>query len=432
MKKAYFILITCFCLQLAHAQSKWVGGWQTQHGHVELITSKGYIYGLYANVGWVYGKVAPGGNRVVGTFWNEEQKKTGRFEWNLNASGRAFTGKWAWGEDFKTLEQLNGGNWNGSKSNTRKTGKPWTKTYTTNAGELQIIHMGEKRALGILNEVVFSGHANNASTFIGVMHTLDVLGRRKQYGTSFSINQTNNTLSGYWFKPSGRENLTGTLKGNSSTNTSTASTNPSPSQQQEYKIRITFNTFKLNKARRGNTQKGRFDYQVKPLYNINTYSKVNWKNSRYTQEFKSMDSYNEVYHKMELPTFGDKEFKVGVEEKISTWYEFKIEMSLEEMKTHSLKFVNIIDLNIIALRKNIQSAWQVRDINIVEILQYLTKQVNASDFPNAVHGRKRLSNSDDTFWLEEYAGKRKARGYGDLIFENDVRFGYSYTIELID
>lgn len=433
MKNYLVIIITCLGLQVTIAQSNWQGGWETQHGNVEIIVSKGYVYGLYANVGWLYGKIAPGSKRIVGTFWNEEQKNTGRFEWNLNNAGTAFTGKWAWGEDFKTLQQLNGGNWNGTKSSSKSVAKPWTKTYITNAGELQIIHMGGKRALGLLNEVVFCGKVLDNKSLTGVLKTIDVVGIAKPYGTSFSISQTNNALSGHWFKPSGKENLTGTLKGYTPPQNNINVVTNTP--KKEYTIRVTWNTLKLNKARRGNSDRFSFWFNTAPtnlssiLYRLPHSKHAENKNYRSVEqnyEYRSLL----IVPEQDVNNFGETH-TVGVERKvINQIYEFKIGMSLNEIKSKRLKFINKLRYNPSGL--NIKDYYLEREINIVEVLQYLTKEVNASDFPDAVHGRKRLSNSSDTFWLEEIAGKRQVRGYGDLIFENNVRFGYSYTIELID
>ncbi len=441
MKNIFLILLFCGYLQHGQSQSSWQGSWETQHGHVEIISSKGYVYGLYANVGWLYGKIAPGNKRVVGTFWNDDKKNSGRFEWTLNNTGTAFTGKWAWGENFKTLEQLDGGDWNGTKSSSKSTSKPWTKTFSTNAGELQVIHMGGNRALGLLNEVVLCGMVVNNNTLTGVMKTIDVIGIGKQYGTSFSITQANNALTGYWFKPTGKQDLTGNLKGyNPPQNANNASTNASKINKG-YKIRVTWNTFKLNKARIGNSLNATLKYQTSPKI---ASPKIAFKSKSHPLFFefktrqellKSTPNLDQFYPYSIPATIlpGNRhEFKIGVEEKISKPYEFVIDMSMADMKASQLNFVNVIDLYMTAVRQQNQHNTLFRNINMVEVLQYLTKEVNATDFPNAVDGRKRLSNSSDTFWLEEYAGKRKVRGYGDLIFGNDIRYGYSYTIELMN
>lgn len=107
-----------------------------------------------------------------------------------------------------------------------------------------------------------------------------------------------------------------------------------------------------------------------------------------------------------------------------------INESIAEIQQKNIKLSNQIDFHwgiplqyVKILAKN----------NLVEILKFLTRETQASDYTDAVHGRKRLPNSHDTFWLETSGGKRYVRGYGDLIPRGDkVRFGYHYTLELID
>ena len=76
-----------------------------------------------------------------------------------------------------------------------------------------------------------------------------------------------------------------------------------------------------------------------------------------------------------------------------------------------------------------------RQINLEEVMKYLKGITNASDYPIASghDGRRNLSNSADTFWLESLGGKRIIRGYGDIRHvDGDFGFGYHYTLKLVD
>ena len=76
-----------------------------------------------------------------------------------------------------------------------------------------------------------------------------------------------------------------------------------------------------------------------------------------------------------------------------------------------------------------------RNIELKEVLKFLSGQTRAEDYPlvNGTNGRRRLPNSNDTFWLESIGGKRYVRGYGDIIEpkKGKIRFGYHYTMELL-
>lgn len=76
-----------------------------------------------------------------------------------------------------------------------------------------------------------------------------------------------------------------------------------------------------------------------------------------------------------------------------------------------------------------------RDVNLREIIKYLTGLTQEADYPVVTghDGRRRFPNSQDTFWLETIGGKRYIRGYGDLLLDKGkLRFGYHYTVELVN
>ncbi|WP_338351063.1 hypothetical protein [Nonlabens tegetincola] len=69
-------------------------------------------------------------------------------------------------------------------------------------------------------------------------------------------------------------------------------------------------------------------------------------------------------------------------------------------------------------------------IPMKDILDYLTYKRNSNSFQNAPDGRKKISNSDHTFWLSESNGKRKVRGYAFIKYGNNDKWAYFYTIQL--
>lgn len=95
----------------------WSGKWNTTDGSLILLQTGNKVTGTYKNVGTVDGVYNPQTKKLKGTFYNNNTKKTGHFEFDFE--GNTFKGKWGW------TTAMTGGNWNGTKQikNNKEVGK---------------------------------------------------------------------------------------------------------------------------------------------------------------------------------------------------------------------------------------------------------------------------------------------------------------------
>lgn len=420
-----FILYLFFGTSLAFAQGKWEGTWNsTQGSTLYLVQSGGYVYGILGNQGYIFGRVAQGGNRVAGTYTDEIQGSSGRFEWLMSSEGNSFSGLKAWGEDFKVLNIDNSTEWKGS----RKSGEDLIKVLKSSSLDLRLVSSPQNRVAGvsIKDKKAFYGKANG-NAFAGKLSALDVTGKRTSEG---------NFNFGLSYAVAANSSATGNT---ANTTTSTAPpknirTTSEPKLQRDYKLKITLNSVKLNKARFGSTQKGGFYAAVffnKPsnIRRIKNNIPEPWGTTYGNWKIGKAPDLGNIVFAGESKT----PWTVGqdVKTKQELIYEFKKTTQELASDNTSLEIWTSFDYN------NYTGAGgdmkSDRYIDIKEIIKFLLEETDASDYPDAVHGRKRLPNSTDTFWLETIGGKRYARGYGDLFDGKDqVRLGYGYTIELID
>jgi hypothetical protein len=420
-----FILFLFLGTGLTLAQGKWEGTWNSTQGTtLYLVQSGGYVYGIFGNQGYIFGRVAQGGNRVAGTYTDEIQGAAGRFEWRMSSTGNSFSGLKTWGEEFKVLDINNSTEWKGS----RKSGEDLTKVLKSNSLDLRLVSSPQNRLAGVSkkDKKAFYGKANG-NAFGGKLSALDVTGKRTSEG-NFSF--------GLSYAVAANSSATGN---SASTTTSTSPpkntrTNTEPKLRRDYKLKITLNSVKLNKARFGNTQKGGFFASVffnKPtnIRMIRNNVPESWGTTYGSWKIgKAPDISNIIFQ-------GDSKtpWVVGQEVKTNQELIYEFKQTTQELARNntSVEIWTSFDYNnYTGAGGDMESD---RYIDIKEIIKFLLGETDASDYPNAVHGRKRLPNSTDTFWLETIGGKRYARGYGDLFDGKDqVRLGYSYTIELID
>jgi len=84
------------------------GLWNTTDGNLMLQQVGNKVTGTYKNIGTVDGIYTPQTKKLKGTFYNNNTKKTGHFEFDFE--GNTFKGKWGW------TAAMTDGSWNGTKN----------------------------------------------------------------------------------------------------------------------------------------------------------------------------------------------------------------------------------------------------------------------------------------------------------------------------
>lgn len=105
----------------------WSGKWNTTDGNIILQQVGKKVTGTYKGIGTVDATYNPQTKKLVGTFYNNNTKKAGHFEFNFE--GNSFKGKWGW------TAAMTSGAWNGDKhvKNNKELPKATTQTTSTNA-----------------------------------------------------------------------------------------------------------------------------------------------------------------------------------------------------------------------------------------------------------------------------------------------------------
>lgn len=396
------------------AQGKWEGTWTTNQGTVYLVQGGGFVYGVFDNRGYIFGRVAAGGNRIAGTYTDEIAGTPGRFEWTMSSGDKSFTGLKTYGEEFKVLNIDNSTEWKASKKGNENLTR---KTVNSNNGAtiFRFVQSPNNRYAGTevsTKKAIYGKIVGNVSQN-GKISPLDATGKRTgESGSLLAIAQAMPHDAPAASQPA-QSNSSGATSVAQASRPVTQSVSAAAPAQKPYKLRITWNSIKMNKANFGNSTRGYLWFTTKVDEEGVGAPAANWKTV-------GRIGSNNVYY----------EFKVGVDVRKTNHLDIVINESIAEIQQKNIKLSNQIDFHwgiplqyVEILAKN----------NLAEILKFLTRETQASDYSDAVHGRKRLPNSHDTFWLETSGGKRYVRGYGDLIPRGDkVRFGYHYTLELID
>jgi hypothetical protein len=86
----------------------WSGKWNTTDGNLILQQVGNKVTGTYKGIGTVNATYTPQTRKLKGTFYNNNTKKTGHFEFNFE--GNSFKGKWGW------TSAMTDGVWNGTKN----------------------------------------------------------------------------------------------------------------------------------------------------------------------------------------------------------------------------------------------------------------------------------------------------------------------------
>lgn len=400
------------------AQGKWEGTWTTNQGTVYLVQGGGFVYGVFDNRGYIFGRVAAGGNRIAGTYTDEIAGTPGRFEWTMSSGDKSFTGLKTYGEEFKVLNIDNSTEWKASKKGNENLTKKTVNTGNS-ATIFRFVQSPNNRYAGTevsTKKAIYGKIVGNVSQN-GKISPLDATGKRTdESGSVLAVAQAMPHDASAASQPAQSSS-------NSSGTTSAAQTSPPATQSasavvaapaaKPLKLRMTWNSVKMNKANFGSSTRGCLWLSTKVDDGLDAPA-ANWKT------VGKIGSGTNYY-----------DFKVGVDVRKTNHLDIVINESIAEMQQKNIKLSNKIYFQWgTAL---LQSVEMPAANNLAEILKFLTGQTKSSDYPDAVHGRKRLPNSHDTFWLETGGGKRYVRGYGDLIPRGDkVRFGYHYTLELVD
>ena len=113
----------------------WSGKWNTTDGNLILQQIGNKVTGTYKGIGTVNATYTPQTRKLKGTFYNNNTKKTGHFEFNFE--GNSFKGKWGWNTS------MTDGIWDGTKNikNNKELPKSTTQTSssTSNSGTTKYV-----------------------------------------------------------------------------------------------------------------------------------------------------------------------------------------------------------------------------------------------------------------------------------------------------
>lgn len=386
--------------------SDWTGTWDTSFGQVILNQKNQYVVGTYRELGAIR-SLTTMGTAFYGEFDNNG--RVGYFKWIK--SGNSFTGTWGW-----TVSHEQGA-WTGTKTTDAAQnyikGK-WTTTY----GELDFINSK--------TGIMVAHYGNNGGMVWGKMnHTTGIFtGKyRRKLG---AVNETcsfifknstfqgkfNNRAYGSW---DGQRKIEINTNSTSQSNTAGEIISNTP-----VKFKITLNSFKCHNADNvRNRERGRVQILF-GLNNSNSYS-----NPIDQSHYSSITSNGWYFF---YKASGNQNYVEGQNRQVNNFVSHEFS---------NLKFRNAAIQFYFAEAVGVQMISEVKEINLPpQIIDFLTGNTEASDYPLVPghNGRRRITNTQDSFWLETIGGKRYARGYADVKDKNrgKIHFGYHYTIELVD
>lgn len=378
----------------------WTGTYATTFGEIILKQKGKHVVGTYKDLGGIRSLTLVG-NDLYAQFDNNDN--TGYVKWTKTASG--FAGSWGW------TNALEKGAWNGKK--VKDANQFYIKgEWNSNYGPLDFIHT----PTGILvahygnQGGMIWGKINNGTKIFKGKY------RRKQgaptEGCSFIF--TNTTFKG---KFNNREY--GSWNGRRKEAVSQSSSDPT----NAYILKVTMHKIKFNRNNEIG-KKNKLTMQIHgsievndraiPVRNqqrvkTNTYYKSGKYENRWTLgDIRNINNSLQYHIKYGLSQITDAD---TFEHSFTVWDTPKGPM-------------------MVAAPRDIQ-----RPIHLKETLKYLTGITDASDYPliPGGNGARKLPNTPDRYRLETIGGKRYMQGYGDLLFDDgQLRFGYYYTIELVD
>jgi hypothetical protein len=432
MKKYLFFWIGLLLTFSSLAQGNlWTGVWSSDKGELSIIQTGGYIYGAHDQ--WIFfGKVYPGGRRAAGTFVNAALKSSGRFDIMINGDNASFSGFMAPGEDFRVLTKDNALPWDGNKTQKE------LLTFADKNGNNVVMS-----AQGMINGIqdngrVFYGKAKtiqmNFLTADVELARLDPTGKRADppikgefilFSDLFNPDNVKMAVSGVGSIARWQAAREAEAKRIEAQNKAEA-TKPTPKASPNlYRLKMTYNDVTLTKARVGRNQRGSLGISALisgPKPREEQISLVRENRTRAKSNFAMIDY---------MGSFSST-WPEGQKRSLNKFVIWNIPFSTAEIQSSTMKLTTSMRF---AWGPNLLAAdmWADRSSNLAEIIKYLSAQTQASDYPNASGGRKRLPNSDETFWLETAGGKRYVRGEGEMYDDKDhVRFRYTYTLELVD
>ncbi|WP_273005673.1 hypothetical protein [Leeuwenhoekiella blandensis] len=428
MKRILLLLfMTALSLSQTHAKdtntaTDWTGTYNTNFGQIILHQKANYVVGTYRDLGGIRSMYVSN-NQLIGVFYNNG--KEGHFKFTKTAKG--FTGKWGW------TYKLEGGSWDGNLVADVK--QHYLKgQWNTDYEDLFLIHSPTGIVAGHYGDKGGMIWGKYAGTKIFTGNYTNALGREPR--TCSFIFTDNNTFKGK-FDANEYGSWNGTRVRENTTTSSTTDRSTAP--QPKFKLKITLNSFKCNGADNLFNREQGFVYVVPSLQTMGVDVKPGNFNIQ-TGDQKVSEHRSSLYP----PAARFKEnYPVGTAIQInnSAVYPIIYPINLFQPGRYAAKmqfvfreFPVISKGGALVFAEN-ERINAKRNIELKEVLKFLSGQTRAEDYPlvNGTNGRRRLPNSNDTFWLESIGGKRYVRGYGDIIEpkKGKIRFGYHYTMELL-
>ena len=109
-----FIAVIIFLATFGLARAGWEGNWDSSYGQLRLVTSGDRVFGDYADIGTIEGRVGPDGRTLRGVFLYRDGR-WGSFEWLR--SGDRFAGTWRWNASGVT--RAGDQKWSGTRTSAR-------------------------------------------------------------------------------------------------------------------------------------------------------------------------------------------------------------------------------------------------------------------------------------------------------------------------
>ncbi|RMB58017.1 hypothetical protein EAX61_10385 [Dokdonia sinensis] len=383
----------------------WTGTYRTNHGDIILHQKGNYVVGTYGKVGAIR-STQNSGNVIRGIFYNNGNE--GEFQFTKTSQG--FNGAWRWKGSSSQ------GKWNGTKIADMKQ-HYLEGDWKTNFQNIYFVHS----PTGIV-----AGHYGNNGGMIWGKYDVTYSKLTGNYTTKegakvedFSMNFISNNE----FKGRYNNTNTGSWNGTRVLNTSSTGNAVASGTKKAFLLKNTLNSIKFNRSN---------DIGDGDMQEVGISSTMTINNRAVPSKDASEKRTSVIYDGAK------RKWSVGEVERPQTSIVFHIAQSLQNID-HNASFTNTF--NVQDYGKVRFGVWGIpnneyaeRKINLKEILKFLSGTTQANDYPIVPNtsNRRRIPNTDDTFWLETVGGNRYARGYGDILLDSgDLRYGYHYTLELV-
>lgn len=368
------IVIICLIFSNGVQATDWGGIWNTDWGEVRLVQKGKVIVGTYSNKGHVLVHTV-NGNTVKGIFWNGTTM--GDFKWTRN--GSKFKGKWAW----KNKPLVN--TWNG-QAIVRKSWKPLEGIWETSFGNIHMVQNNHNYMAGTYGASGYVYGKYDPQTKI-------LKGRYTNNGnTDFKTFEMK--FSGRSFNGKYEQRNWGSWTGNLKSFTR--------------KIIVNLQSVKLYKANGvGKSEKGKVHIASKvfdqPINKLDTHLLKSTQNILLSEG----QSKNYTNKTIEIPVLVYKKKLVDSDK-------LDLQFTYDEYRNIS----NALD------------TYRADRIDLQEVVRFLTGDKPLSGYANGPDGRKRLANTNHTFWLTQNSLGKTARGYAFINFKEKQKWGYFYTVAI--